>query len=268
MIPATQFNSFTKEKTAILESMLLGAGLHVGANALQKGFRNSQMGHNYEHDQIAKGYQHALEGRQINPVLKNIKTIGIGPESMLHYNIGHKLGTKMSRLPENARSLALNTMRNGVASSRHIQKAPLGNAVVGGIDRILSPKPQGMVGRLMGKVFPTVAAGSKPTIGHRLVSSGIGAATVAAAPHSAIHMGFNAARRGIATSEIGKGFMKSQFLKGVQGATAPSRLRQGLTDMLVSPAALDTRRLGTAIHSEIPKVVRKAAPHLRRLARL
>lgn len=255
MLPE-QMNSFREEmeKQAILGSLALGAGLHVGANAAFKTLRSTHTGHQLEQSQFASGYQHALKGQKMNPVLRNVATYGVGPESVVHYDLGQALGKEMSGLSKGRRYRQLKKLRKSVALSPELQKAPMGKSLIGAVDKIILPqKEPGMISRMAGRVFKPVAANAKPTLGQKLVSGGLGAAAVAAEPHSAIHMGINATRKAIATSGPGRKFMKSQFMKGVRGEEAPGKLRQLATDLVVSPAALDTRRLGTALHSEVSR---------------
>jgi len=232
------------EKTAILGSLALGAGLHMGSNALYKGFvRNTDRGRGFEAGQVATGYRHGLEGKKINPIARNVATYGVGPESLVNYDLGTELGKQLAPMGKGKRYRQLKKLRKNVAMSEHVRHAPMGESVVPAVNRILGNK-QGFMDKI-----PTVAAGAAPTLGQRAVSAGIGAAAIAAEPHTAVHMGVNGIRNFVGRSKQGQTFMKEQFKQGLQHGNL-SRPAQHAADLVISPAAFDTRRLGAAMRAE------------------
>lgn len=246
------------EKTAIIGSMALGAGLHMGANAGFKTFRNSHAGHEFEANQIASGYRQAIAGKKVNPVVRNVATFGVGPEVMVNYDLGQGLGGQMKDMSKGKRYRTLKKLRKNVAMTTHVKEAPVGKSIVPAVNRILD----GRTG-IMDKM-PTVASNAAPTMGQKALSAGLGAAAVAAEPHAAIHMGINATRRAVATSSKGKEFMRDQFVNGVRRGGV-SKAVSAATDLAVSPAALDTRRLGAAMakeHAANPRLARRVAASL------
>jgi hypothetical protein len=75
-------------------------------------------------------------------------------------------------------------------------------------------------------------------------------------------MGINAVRNQVGNSNMGKQFLKNQFQEGVmKGPVNP--VVSNLTDLVVSPAALDMRRLGDAIGNQ--EVTPQAARALKSL---
>lgn len=257
---------FPQEKTAILGSLALGAGLHAGANLGFRTFRGTEAGKHFQAGQMASGYNQALQGQKINPVARNVATFGVGPESMVPYDMGQALGGQMAGLGKGDQYRQLKKMRKNMAMTTHLKNAPGTSEVVPAINRILDQK-KGFMDKL-----PTVPIGAKPTLGQNLMSGGLAAGAIAAEPHTAIHMGINATRDAIARDRIpdfirtrlpgldkrfpnlanrlsGKKFMKDQFEAGVDRGM-PSPKATLATDLAVSPAALDTRRIGSALAAE------------------
>jgi len=239
------------EKTAVLGTLALTGGLHAGANAIMKGLKGSHIGHKIEAAQMATGMRHAISKQKLNPVVNNIATYGIGPESLVSYQAGNALGNQMSGLGKGGQYKYLKKLRKNIAMTNEIKNAPVTKDIVPAVNRVLENK-QSFMDKL-----PTVASDAKPTILQRAASVGLGGAAIAAEPHSAIHMGINAIRDRIGNSSLGTKFMKDQFVQGVQKGNA-SPLVSNATDLLISPAALDTQRLGAAITKETanPKAIR------------
>lgn len=242
----SELDHIRMEKKAIFDPVslgLLGTGMHMTANLGYKGLRATGAGHRFEAGQVASGYRHGMAGKRINPIIKNVATFGLGPESLVNYDIGRHLGQEASTLSKGRRYRELKKLRKNVAMSNSVREAPIGRSVVPAVNRILSGE-KGIMDRL-----PTVAAGAKSTLGQRAVSAGVGAAAAAAAPDSLIHMGINATRNALGKGRIGKKFMDDQFNRGLSSGPI-GKLKSHLTDILVSPAALDTRRLGAAIQQD------------------
>lgn len=239
------------EKQAMLGTLALTGGLHAGANAIMKGLRNSHVGHKIEAAQMATGMRHALTKKKLNPIVNNIATYGIGPESLVSYQAGNALGNQMTGLGKGGQYKYLKKLRKNMAMTNELKNAPMTKDIVPAVNRVLENRNSFM------DKLPTVAHDAKPTVLQRAASTGIGAAAIAAEPHSAIHMGINAIRNRVGKSSLGTKFMKNQFVQGVRNGEA-SPLVSNASDLLISPAALDTQRLGAALTKETanPKALR------------
>lgn len=228
---------FGLEKTAILGTLALGAGLHAGANAINKHFFSSPLS---QGSRLAAGLSHALEGRQMSPWARRLLQFGVGPEAMEHYGIGQALGQGMQGLSKGDQYRSLKKLRKLVATSPELSQAPVSGGLVPAINQVLGNSPNSVLARA-----PTVPLGAPERMIDKVVPGLAGAAALAAAPHAAVHLGINAARHGIAESAAGQKFMREGFRKGVGGAL-PSPMAQAAMDYGLSPAALDTQRLGYA----------------------
>lgn len=243
-------SAFEDELQRIKEAMdpitlaALGAGAHFGANSGFKAFTGTKAGHRFEAGQLADGYTHALEGKKLNPVARNVANYGVGPESLAHYDVGQGLGTQLSTMGKGDRYRYLKKMRKDIAMTQHIKEAPIARAVIPGINRILDNKP-GMMSRI-----PTVAANAQTTFGQKAMSAALGAGAVAAAPDTAIHMGLNAVRSAVGGSSKGKEFMGKQFAEGAKGNMMNNSLGFA-QDIAVSPGSRYPRLLGESVAKEI-----------------
>lgn len=231
-------------KTAILGTALLAGGLHLGTNAAMKALKNSHMGHSLESAQFATGMRNALQGKKLHPVAKDVMQYGIGPESMVSMDAGSLLGKHLSALPKAKQFKSLKKIRKAVGMTEAVKNAPIVKDVIPGINRHLSGNTS-----LLDKI-PTVPIDQSTTKLQKAISLGLGAGAVAADPHSIVHMGINALRKGIGESSKGKEFMKNQFMSGIKNKPLNPAL-SAITDIAISPAALDTRRIGEAAHKEL-----------------
>lgn len=229
-------------KHAILGTALLAGGLHAATNLGMKIFRGSRAGHGFEADAMAAGLRRGMAGKNLGHVTRDIATFGVGPEALVTHDIGRRLGERLQLLSGPRQHKLLKKIRKSIASNEHLRNSPISGPMVGAANRLLSGR-ETLLDRL-----PSVAAGEKRGLGSRAASLGLAAATVAAEPHTALHLGINATRRAIARSDTGKRFLLNQMRRGVEG----KKLHRGLelaTDLAVSPGALDTRRLGTALRA-------------------
>lgn len=231
-------------KTAIIGTALLAGGLHFGTNAAMKALKNSHMGHSLESAQFATGMRNALQGKKLHPVAKDVMQYGIGPESMVSMDAGSLLGKHLSALPKAKQFKSLKKIRKAVGMTEAVKNAPIVKDVIPGINRHLSGNTS-----LLDKI-PTVPIDQSTTKLQKAISLGLGAGAVAADPHSIVHMGINALRKGIGESSKGKEFMKNQFISGIKNKPLNPAL-SAITDIAISPAALDTRRIGEAAHKEL-----------------
>ena len=231
-------------KTAIIGTALLAGGLHFGTNAAMKALKNSHMGHSLESAQFATGMRNALQGKKLHPVAKDVMQYGIGPESMVSMDAGSLLGKHLSALPKAKQFKSLKKIRKAVGMTEAVKNAPIVKDVIPGINRHLSGNTS-----LLDKI-PTVPIDQSTTKLQKAISLGLGAGAVAADPHSIVHMGINALRKGIGESSKGKEFMKNQFMSGIKNKPLNPAL-SAITDIAISPAALDTRRIGEAAHKEL-----------------
>lgn len=234
-----------------------GLGFHTTANAAQMAFRNSKPGLQYAEQQTAQGYQHAAQGKKINPALRAIKTTMVGPETMENYEVGHAAGmeakNKLPAVP--TKGLVLPKEYAGSA----IGNTHAGQAIPGAVNEMNNPTPQSLYGRARDKIFPPVDVNAEPTLAQRIIGKGIPTIASLLAPSMAPHFMVNRGRQMIANSTMGRNFMKNQFKKGFSGARAPSKLTQTMSDFLVSPAALDTRRAGQALQEDARSGIQSAA---------
>lgn len=231
-------------KTAILGTALLAGGLHLGTNAAMKALKESHLGHSLESAQFATGMRNALQGKKLHPVAKDVMQYGIGPESMVSMDAGSLLGKHLSALPKAKQFKSLKKIRKAVSMTDAVKNAPIIKDVIPGINRHLSGNTS-----LLDKI-PTVPINQPTTKLQKALSLGLGAGVVAADPHSIVHMGINALRKGVGESTKGQEFMKNQFMAGIKNKPLNPTLST-LTDIAISPAALDTRRIGEATHKEL-----------------
>lgn len=231
-------------------AILTGIALHLGANTAMKALKSSSTGHKLEAAMIAKGIQNGIKGRNISHTARQVATFGIGPEALVPHDLGRMVGEKMQGMSPSRRRRVMKVLRRRLASEPEILKAPNGMASLSALNQVLgdSARPVTWHQRLVNKL-PTAASNAKLTLRQKALGPALGAAAFAASPgHAGVHMGINAAREGLGNSSLGKSFLQKQLNAGLSGKKIHP-FAGAATDLLVSPSALDTRRMGLAIRS-------------------
>ena len=240
------FRDETEKIAAEKRSSLLLAGLgsHLLSNAAFRGFTATRAGHAFEAGQFATGLRHAEQAKKLNPVVSNIATYGIGPESLANYELGQHLGSQTAQMGKGKRYRFLKKLRKNVAMTEHIRQAPLGRAVVPAVNRVLDNRT-GFMDKL-----PTVAAGAKTTPAQTMGSLALGGGLASLAPDTVVHMGLNAVRQAVGTSKSGQRFLVNQLKEGVTGQPMNRVVAAG-QDFLVSPGSRYARSLGESVQKEL-----------------
>lgn len=232
-----------REKKAFLGSLLLGGGLHLGANLGQKILRKTNLGKRIEQSQFASGLRHGFEGKQLHPATDKVMRFGLGPEALAHYEAGQAAAKELVAIAPENRAAALKRMGGMLGETEHLSKAPMIRSAPGGIERFL----KGEKG-FMDKHLTAVPQGQQVPLHERLVAPALGAATLFAAPHAAIQLGVNKGRDFLA-KKFGPAWTAKELAAGARGQTI-SPLRRAATDYVISPAANDPRDIGLAAHKE------------------
>jgi len=222
--------------------LAIGAGLHLASNALMKVIKSTSKGHAAEAAIMAKGIRNGLKGRDLGYASRQLATFGIGPESVVPHDLGAAIGKAIRGKSPSRQRAILKKMRKAIASSEDMRSAPNGMSSIGAISRVLSGT------KSIADKVPSQMIGSKPNIGQRILAPAIGASAVAVDPHFAVHFGVNAARNAIGKSATGKKILSDQLIHGLNGKKI-NRAAELATDLIVSPGALDTRRMGLAMRS-------------------
>lgn len=234
------------EKRALLgggvgEAALLGGGLHLGANVVQKLLRRFRPQTGMRN--FSTGLSHGLSGQKLHPGVEHVLRYGAGPESLVNYEMGKQLAEQVKHLPPVKQRQYLQQIAQHVGESEHVAKEPVVRSAIGGIEHFLKGDNSGLLGK-----FPQVAEGAKPTMGQRIIGPAAIAATTAAVPHAGIQFGWNAIRNLLA-KKVGPTVAAKQLAAGAKGHTMHPAL-QGALDYAVSPSINDPRRLGLALNKE------------------
>lgn len=286
-----------KEKIAIdpITTLVAGAGMHAGLNAGMKALRHTNLGRGLEASQVATGLQHAFTGRQIRPGFQVAARYGIGPESLVNYDMGRALGGQLSEMSRGRQFRFLKKLRKNIAGAGLTSSAPVlgalpkdpalakeiqairsmgGNAasaarkaedvpiwgpLSAGVDKYLSqgahPAPESALGRLTRRI--TTSPASDPGTVGKAVAGVLGAGAVVAEPHLALHGAMTAGRNLLSKSRTGQRFMRNEAVLGALEGSLGERLSPGisaLSDLALSPAALDSRKAMGALGAKVREI--------------
>lgn len=222
-----------KEAIDPLTAAIVGTASHVGMNRLVKATHNTGIARGIRAGGLSRGIRGALEGKAQGLGSRMAET-WVGPELIAPEHVGRVVGSHLRDLPTGQRYRALKKLRKTVAMSPSMRQTPIMEDVVGGVNRALA------------KPLPTPGLVQKPSFLQRVLPGASMAAVAPFEPGAVVHAGVNRARLAVAGSAPGMRFMRDQGKEGLLHG-APSRTHEALMDTFVSPAALDTRRLGHTI---------------------
>jgi hypothetical protein len=244
-----------KEAVDPLTLGLLGTASHVGANLAVKAGHGTRFLKNVRATRMSEGIRRALEGKAQGLGSRMAET-WVGPELIAPEHVGRRIGGQLRELTTGQRYRALKKLRKSVAMSPDLQKAPILEDMVGGVNRALASP------------LPAPGAIQKPSFLQRVLPNASIPAVGMVAPESVVHAGINKIRKAVATSGTGRQFLKDQAVEGaIHGA--PSKAHQVLMDTFVSPSALATRRVGEAATTAMandPQQVKRLAGAVHNLA--
>lgn len=238
---------------SLLGLLGLGTFMHVAPNIAMKTVKSTEKGHRALANTFAAGLEHGRAGKKLHPNLDNAVTYGIGPESMVEYRLGRKLGARLAQYPPDIQEKMLETMRYNVNMRFdqlpvNQQKELLHTPLVGSAKRYFDGEGEGKIKDFL--VRKGVPEDAKPTAINRAVDVAMLGSAAAVDPHLLVQPAISLARKKTAESEFGQRFLKRQFENGENGVPL-GRAKEILTDMVVSPGALDPYRVGRAMNRNV-----------------
>ncbi|MFE9081992.1 hypothetical protein [Bacillus mobilis] len=242
---------------------LLGtaAAIHIAPNLAMKAVKSTKTGQKALAATFGAGVDMGRKGQKLQHTVKDFMEYGIGPESLVEYEMGQSVGHRLQGLPEHVQTEALKIFREQVkeqfSSLTDIQKQELDKTpYVNTLIHYAEGKDDGKLKDALMKL--SIPESEEKKLRHHVTNMGILGGVGMVEPHALMQPAISAARKYTAQSAYGKKFMKNSFKKGLQGKMTP-KLGQVATDMLISPAALDAMRVG----STLSKARLNASPQLK-----
>lgn len=250
----TALHTGQHEKQASLLGLLgLGTAMHIAPNMAMKAVKSTERGHKALTNTFAAGLEHGKSGQKLHHNLDSAMTYGIGPESLVEYRLGRKLGDKLSKYPPEIQEKYMATMQRNINARFNQlpvdqQKELMHTPLIGTAKRYFEGQGDGKIKDfLVGKGIPADQAPSKM---NRIGDVAMLGGAAAVDPHLLVQPAISMARKKTAESEFGKRFMKRQFENGEKGVGL-NKAKEFATDMLISPGALDPYRVGRAMNHNI-----------------
>jgi hypothetical protein len=254
------------EKVAIpgLHALLMGAGGHVGSNALGRAAHHSS---NLADVVAHQAYQRGAGGATVAPwSLKAMKLL-LGPEAALQAEAAEALGKKLYELPPQKREALMAGIGQGLAHAPPEVRQALGGApILGPLHRAMEHDIRGTAPTFeakkgLGGLAARAYGGAVNFFQKRQVTpfsttaQNVAANVTGAAPAAALaaidpagaaaHMGWNGLRNLAGRTAVGQQIAEKQLKSGLAGVPL-SPVKELANDLLVSPAFLDAHRIGLA----------------------
>lgn len=225
------------------------AAIHVAPNLAMKAIKSTHIGHKALTGSFSAGLDMGRAGTKLHPNVQDFMEYGAGPESLVEYHLGRKIGSTMRDMSPAEQDQALNSFKGSMlgyldqmpaASRNEIMKTP----VLGTIAQYAQGKGENALKRGMMK-FQFPEDGKRKARHYAMNMAALGGAGILE-PHALMQPAISAMRKTVGQSKMGQKFMKNGFKNGMDGKVMHKALR-GVVDTVVSPSALDPMRLGRTI---------------------
>lgn len=225
--------------------------IHIVPNLVMKIIKKTHKGHEIITATFAAGIELGRSGKKIDFTTIDLSTYGFGPESMIEYHIGFKIGKKISSMDKENQEIYIENLKNEIVSSieslsiddqREIIKTPFMNTFY------MYSK-----GRYSKTVFKYFMDNSINENANRDIVDIVKNATVMLGAlsvdlHTVMQPVICFIRGKIGTSKYGKKLLKKNFEKGVKGEILP-KFQRAIIDIFVAPSVLDTMRIGNTLRN-------------------
>lgn len=229
-----------------------GVAIHIVPNVIMKAIKMSHKGHEVLTATFAAGVKLGLEGKKVDYKISDLATYGFGPESMVEYMLGHKLGTKIANFFTTAE--AQESFIEGFKAELNKTKAEMTEEEVKDLNN--APIVNSLFGYAEGNYNTTVFnkmvttgvdADAKRSIKDKAVVGIITGIATAIESHLLMQPIICAIRKVVGTSKLGKKIIKGNFRKGFAGMMM-GKIKRAFVDVAVAPSALDPMRLGNFLN--------------------
>lgn len=244
------------EKQASLLGLVgMGAAMHIAPNAVMKGVKSTKVGQHALAGTFSAGFDAGQNGMKLQPNFKNVMQYGIGPESLADYHLGRSLGQRVAQKTEGmsperqerfmakAKGMAQAHI-NSFENPEEVDKIPMLNSVKHYIEGHGENKVKAVFNKM--SVPDEQAVNWK----NRLGDIGMLGSAYAINPHLLIQPGLSLARKKLATSPLGQKTFEAGFNNGQNGKQI-SKPKELATDLLISPAVLDSYRMGKGMSESL-----------------
>jgi hypothetical protein len=233
----------------LLELAASTLAIHVLPNVVMKAVKSTKVGHKLLTSTFALGIEHGKEGKKFQFNFKSVIEFGIGPEALAEYHLGVKIGKELKNVPTEYQHEFLLAFKASVETHMEslneedkeiVEETPILSAIVSYIE---------------GEYSNTIATTKKFSVEENKKTSitNIAGNVAMVAVVGAVNFHLLAQpiisyiRKKLATSKFGKNLMKKNYEKGLEGQKL-SKFQSLAIDLLVSPAVLDTMKIGNTIN--------------------
>lgn len=241
--------------STILKGLGIAGAMHVAPNLAMKAIKSTERGNKALAGTFSAGVKHGRDGKKLHPNLRSALEYGVGPETLVDYNIGKRVGKGMNRYEGNPerQQVYLNRLRKKLGPEKmseemikDVKKTPVLGSAYRHLQGEGSKKSEALLNRF------TVSESAKKTGKQKAGDLAMLAGAGAVDPTLLMQPALAGSRKVIAKTTTGKRMMMSNFEKGLDGEVVP-KWKERLIDTTVSPGILDTQRIGAFANRNIGK---------------
>jgi hypothetical protein len=239
------------KEASLLAGLGIAGAMHVAPNLAMKAVKSTKAGQSALAGTFSAGIDAGRNGMKLHPNFQHFMEYGVGPESLVDYHLGRKIGQRIAQVPPERQERFINKAKgmaqahmNSFANPEEVEKTPMLNSIKHYIDGKGENKVKTAFGKM--SVPETAQANWKNHLGDAAMLGG----AYVANPHLLLQPAFSGARKVLSKSQMGQKVFVNNFEKGHNGNQI-SKPKELATDLLVSPAVLDSYRIGNSMNRNL-----------------
>lgn len=229
----------------MIKLVLTALAFHVIPNIFMKIIKSTRFGHKVLTALFSAGIELGRVNKEFNKGFKLFLKYGLGPETLVDYELGLKIGKEISVLSIEQQEAYIEAFKETIIENfltmseedkEQAEKTPYVNTIIsyakGDVNKtiesfiIKTSKPVGTKG-----------------FKHVVINLLILTIFTIIEPHILFQPIVSFTREKVAKSSFGKTVLKNNFRKGLRGETV-NKAKGLIVDLLISPSVLDTMKLG------------------------
>ena len=228
----------------MIKLFLTALAFHVIPNIFMKIIKSTRFGHKVLTALFSAGIEIGRVNKEFNKGFKLFLKYGLGPETLVDYELGLKIGKQISALSFEEQEAYIEAFKETIIENfltmseedkEQVEKTPYVNTIIsyakGDVNKtiesfiIKTSKP-------VGKEFKYVVMNLLILTVFTIIE-----------PHILFQPIVSFTREKVAKSSFGKRVLKNNFIKGIRGETV-NKAKGLIVDLLISPSVLDTMKVG------------------------
>lgn len=229
----------------MIKLVLTALAFHVIPNIFMKFVKSTHFGHKILTALFSAGIELGRVNKEFNKGFKLFLKYGLGPETLVDFELGLKIGKQISALSFEEQEAYIEAFKEIIIENfntmseedkEQAEKTPFVNTIIS--------YAKGDVNKTIESfIIKTSKPAGKKEIQYVVMNLLILTIFTIIEPHIIFQPIVSFTREKVAKSSFGKTVLKNNFIKGIRGQNI-NKAKGLIVDLLISPSVLDTMKVG------------------------